>query len=123
MSKKPSTDDAETPPSGVSIAAHPRARVSIRRTRARVALAAFVLVGLLCLRAGVPAQDAVVRALLAGLAGHLAAWAVGLLVWKQLVMAELAAAHAKRTQRRQALAEAAAARAAEAQARAAAESA
>jgi hypothetical protein len=97
-------------PPGVSIANHPRARVSIRRTRARVALIAFGLVLLQALHAGVPGQEAVMRALLAGLAGHLAAWAIGLLLWKQILLAEVRTAHERREERRRAAAEAAAER-------------
>jgi uncharacterized membrane protein YccC len=95
---------------GVSIANHPRARAAVRRARARTALAAFGLVLLVALHAGVPGQEAVLRALIAGIAGFLAAWAVSLLLWKQLVMAELRSAYERRMRRRQALIEAAAER-------------
>jgi hypothetical protein len=97
-------------PEGVSIANHPRARAWIRRSRARVALATFGLVLLIALRAGVPGQDAVLRALLAGIAGFLGTWAIGLALWKQLVMAELRTAHERRELRRRELIEAAAER-------------
>jgi hypothetical protein len=100
-------------PPGVSIANHPRARGAIRRTRARAGLAGFVLVLVLALNAGVPAADAVLRALAAGFAGFLCAWAIGLLWWKQILLAELRAAHERREARRRALAEAAAAHEAE----------
>jgi hypothetical protein len=36
---------------------------------------------------------------MAGLAVHLAAWAVAVTVWKQLMLAELHALHARRTER------------------------
>jgi hypothetical protein len=104
--------DVPIPP-GVSIANHPRARGAIRRTRARTGLAGFVLVLLLALKAGVPAEDAVLRGLAAGLAGFLCAWAISLVWWKQVLLAELRAAHERRESRRRALAEAAAAREAE----------
>jgi hypothetical protein len=107
-------DAVETPP-GVSIASHPRARAWIGRARARVALVAFGLVLVQALHAGVPAQEAVVRALVAGIAGNLAAWAVGLLLWKQIVLAEVRSAYVKREERRRAAAERRAAAAAAAQ--------
>jgi hypothetical protein len=103
-------------PKGVSIAAHPRARSWIRRARARVALIAFALVLLVALHAGVPGQTAVVRALVAGIAAFLAAWAVGLVLWKQIVISELRAAYDRREARRRELIERAAAAAAAADA-------
>jgi hypothetical protein len=87
MSKK--KPHAAEPAKAISVAAHPRARASIRRTRARTGLAAFALVLFLCLNAGVPAQEAALRALVAGLAGNLLAWACALAVWRSLVLAEL----------------------------------
>jgi hypothetical protein len=80
---------AEAPSLVVSVAAHPRARASVRRTRARTGLAAFVIVGLLCLKAGVPGQEAALRALIAGIVGNLIGWACAVAVWRSLVMAEL----------------------------------
>jgi uncharacterized membrane protein len=102
--------DAPPIPDGVSIANHPRARVWIRRTRARVALTVFVLVLLLCLHSDVPGQAAVGRALVGGVAGYLVAWAASLVLWRHIVMAELHAAYVKREHRRRALLEAQAAR-------------
>jgi type VI protein secretion system component VasK len=97
-------------PGGVSIANHPRARAWIRRSRARVALCAFWIVLLVALHAGIPGQDAVLRALVGGLGGFLCTWAVGVVLWKQIVMAELHTAHERREARRRELAEAAAER-------------
>jgi uncharacterized membrane protein YccC len=89
MSKK--KKDAEAPDAGkaISVAAHPRARASIRRTRARTALAAFAIVLFLSLNSGVPGEEAALRALIAGLVGNLVGWACALAVWRSLVMAEL----------------------------------
>jgi uncharacterized membrane protein YccC len=95
----------------VSIAAHPRARRSIRRTRARTGLIAFGLVLLLCLNAGVPGQDAALRALVAGLIGNVAGWACALAVWRQLILAELRLAEESYLERRRARAEEARAKA------------
>jgi hypothetical protein len=97
-------------PVGVSIANHPRARAWIRRTRARMALAAFGLVALVALNAGVPAQDAVLRALLAGVGAFLCAWAIGVMLWKQIVMSELRTVYERRQARRRRVVEAAAER-------------
>jgi hypothetical protein len=116
----PPAQEAVPIPPGVSIANHPRARVSIRRTRARVALVAFALVLLQAHGAGVGGQEAVVRALLAGVGASLAAWAIGLLLWKQILLAEVRAAHQRREDRRRAAVERRAAQAAQASSRPAA---
>jgi hypothetical protein len=111
MSKKKSKKGAETPDAAktISVAAHPRARASIRRTRARTALAAFAIVLFLSLNSGVPEQEAALRALIAGLVGNLAGWACALAVWRSLVMAELKVAgdaHRARVERAAELVEA-----------------
>jgi hypothetical protein len=116
----PPAQEAVPIPPGVSIANHPRARVSIRRTRARVALVAFALVLLQAHGAGVGGQEAVVRALLAGVGASLAAWAIGLLLWKQILLAEVRSAHQRREDRRRAAVERRAAQAAQASSRPAA---
>ena len=111
-------EDAEAP-KAVSVAAHPRARASIRRTRARAALIVFALVLFLCLNAGVPGQEAAVRALVAGLVANLVAWACALAVWRPLVVAELKVATERYNQRVRAVNDAAAEKAAAAKAAAA----
>jgi hypothetical protein len=93
-------------PAAVSVAAHPRARASIRRVRGWSAFAAFGLVLWLSLGSHVPAQEAVVRAIAAGLVANLAAWACAVAVWRQLVVAELRVAEEARRGRRRARAEA-----------------
>jgi hypothetical protein len=90
----------------VSVGAHPRARASVRRIRAWTGIAAFALVLLLAHNAGVPGQEAVLRALVAGLAGNVVGWACALAVWRRLVVAELHAAEAARRERIRAAAEA-----------------
>ena len=116
MSKKKSKKDAaqaaDGAPNAISVNAHPRARASIRRTRARTALAAFAIVLFLSLSAGVPGQEAALRALVAGLVGNLVGWACALAVWRALVMAELKVATDAYHARMKARAEAAAERAA-----------
>jgi hypothetical protein len=85
----------------VTVAAHPRASGSIRRTRARTALAAFVVVLLLSHSAGVTDQEAVMRAVVAGLVGNLIGWGCALAVWRQIVVQEVrSVAEARREQAR-----------------------
>jgi hypothetical protein len=105
MAKK---KNAEAPETTISVRAHPRARASVRRTRARTALAAFAIVLFLSLSAGVPGQEAALRALVAGLVGNLVGWACALGVWRALIMAELKVATDARNERVRAAKEAAA---------------
>jgi uncharacterized membrane protein len=100
----------------ISVGAHPRARASVRRTRARTALAAFAIVLFVCLSGSVPPQEAFLRALVAGLVGNLVGWACALAVWRALIMAELKVATDAHRERVKAAAEAAAERAAAEQA-------
>jgi hypothetical protein len=93
----------------VSVAAHPRAKGSIRRTRARTALVAFALVFLLSRSAGVSGQEAVMRAVAAGLVGNLVGWACALAVWRQIVVQEIRSIEEARRARVRARAEAMAA--------------
>jgi uncharacterized membrane protein YccC len=120
VSRKKDKQADEPAKPAVSISAHPRARRSIRRTRARTGLIAFGLVLLLCLNAGVPGQDAALRALVAGLVGNVAGWACALAVWRQLILAELRLAEESYLERRRERAEQARGKAAEAAAAAAA---
>jgi len=85
-------DEATEASKAISVAAHPRASASVRRTRARVALAAFAIVLYLSLQAGVPGEEAVLRALVAGVVGNLAGRACAIAVWRALIMAEVKAA-------------------------------
>jgi uncharacterized membrane protein YccC len=110
--KKQDAEASDAAPAVISVGAHPRARASIRRTRARTGLAAFGIVLFLCLNAGVPGQEAALRALVAGLVGNLVGWACALAVWRALVMAELKVAGDAYRERMRARAEAAAERAA-----------
>jgi hypothetical protein len=125
MSKKKKNAEApETNGTVISVGAHPRARASIRRTRARTALAAFAIVLVICLNGSVPPEEAFLRALIAGLVGNLVGWACALGVWRALVMAELKVATDAYNRRVRAANEAAAERAAaEAAAKAAAKAA
>src|SRR5215216_3844439 len=106
--KKQRTPDA---PDAVSVVAHPRAR---RRLRARAGLIALVAVTVLSLRAGVPPFDAVLRGLAGGVLAHFVAWGAGILAWRHLVVAELAAHREVQEARLRELREAAEQRAADA---------
>jgi hypothetical protein len=111
MSRKKATPEA--PDAGISVANHPRAAAAIRRARARAALGVFVLVVLLCLHSGVGAQLAVLRGLAAGMGAFLAAWAIGVTLWRHIVLEEVRAAHeARQARRREQIAAAEARRAA-----------
>jgi Zn-dependent protease with chaperone function len=105
-------EEAEGPKvEAVSVGNHPRARASIRRTRTRAALIAFVLVLLLGLHAGQTAFDATWRALVAGLVVNIVVWRLSLYVWRQIVINEVRAAEEEREERRRARREEAEARA------------
>jgi len=73
----------------ISVAAHPRARAHVRRAKGWGGLLGFVLAAYLSLSAGVPADEAGLRAIVGGFGGYLLAWAVSVTVWRQLVLAEL----------------------------------
>jgi hypothetical protein len=80
---------------GLSLADHPRATGQIRTVRAAVALAAFVFVLLLSMRATVPLEGALTRALEAGVLGYVVAWAAMVMAWRQLAQAEIESARRK----------------------------
>jgi type VI protein secretion system component VasK len=100
---------AETGEPTVSIAAHPRAKASVRRTRAGTALAAFVIVLVMSMHAGVPGQEAVMRAVIGGLVGNVIGWFCALAVWRAIVVQEVRLVEQARRERARARAEAAAA--------------
>jgi hypothetical protein len=78
---------AATP--SVSLAAHPRARVAVRRLRARFGIAGFLIVAFLSHRSGVPGPDCLLRGLLGGVVAYFGSWACAVAVYRQLVLAEL----------------------------------
>ncbi|MGN6187575.1 MAG: hypothetical protein ACTHOE_01645 [Conexibacter sp.] len=84
-----------------SVANHPRAGAQIARAKSWAGLAGFLLVAVLSLRAGVPTPDALLRALLGGIATYIAAWACAVAVWRHLVIAELRAVRALQAKRAQ----------------------
>jgi uncharacterized membrane protein YccC len=74
----------------------PRAAASIRRTRARVAAAAFAIAFIAGFSGGAAAWDTVARALLAGIVGWYVGWAAAVTVWRHLLVAEVRAEIARR---------------------------
>jgi hypothetical protein len=79
---------AEPAGDGPSIAAHPRAARAVARAKGWGGLAGFVLGGYLSLPTNTLAE-AGLRALLAGLACYVAAWAGAVFLWRRLVMLEI----------------------------------
>jgi uncharacterized membrane protein YccC len=84
---------------------HPRASRQIELARGWGGIGAFAFVGLLSLNAGLPTPTAGFRALLAGLIGYMAGWALSVLVWRHLAVAEADAARESAEARRAALLE------------------
>jgi uncharacterized membrane protein (DUF485 family) len=74
-----------------TVSKHPRARRSIRTIKAWAALIAFILVEYKCVKAGMTFDQSVTRALLAGIAAYVIAWVAAVIVWRQLVVAEIEA--------------------------------
>ena len=86
----------------IRVGAHPRARRSVRRVRAQAGIAGFAVTLLLAHQAGVPAFEALVRALAGGVLLHFVAWAFAITLWRRLIVAELEAAGEEVMRRREA---------------------
>lgn len=84
---------------------HPRASRQIELARGWGGIGAFAFVGLVSLQTGLPPLSAGFRALLAGVLGYFAGWALAVLVWRHLAVAEADAARASAEARRAALLE------------------
>jgi hypothetical protein len=84
----------------VRLCDHPRATRQIEVARGAAGLAAFALAALLSLRAGLPTFDAGLRALIAGVVGYVAVWALAVAVWRHLAVAELKTARQAAEERR-----------------------
>ncbi|MCW3023028.1 MAG: hypothetical protein JWR30_2350 [Conexibacter sp.] len=74
---------------GIRLSAHPRAARQIRAAKGWSGLIAFGVVIYLSRGAGLPFADALLRGVLGGIAGYLAAWAIAVTVWRHLALAEL----------------------------------
>lgn len=79
----------------ISLRDHGRAAPSIRRAKAIGGLGGFLAAAALGLAHGGPFAATAERALEVGIAGNLAAWAIAVLVWKRLLVAEAGAAAAR----------------------------
>jgi hypothetical protein len=90
--KKKKGNEEDGAAEGLSVATHPRARAQVRRAKGWGGLIGFAIATYLSLKAGVPATQTGIRALAAGVAGYLVAWACAVSVWRHLVLAELRAA-------------------------------
>ena len=84
---------------------HPRASRQIELARGWGGIGAFAFVGLVSLESGLPLLAAGTRALLAGIVSYFACWALAVLVWRHLALAEADAARASAEARRTALLE------------------
>jgi hypothetical protein len=75
----------------MSVAAHPRAQARIRQAKGWGGLGAFGATAYLSMTHGVSADVAGARAIAAGAAGYVVAWGCSVMVWRQLMVAELRA--------------------------------
>jgi hypothetical protein len=83
--------EAELVDMRASVSKHPRARRSIRMIKGWAGLVAFIVVEYQCLHGGMPFDQALVRSLLAGIVAYVAAWLIAVVVWRQVVLAEIEA--------------------------------
>jgi predicted lipid-binding transport protein (Tim44 family) len=79
---------ASEPAAGPSVAAHPRASNQVSRAKGWGGLCGFLLGGYLSLPTNTLA-DAGVRALVAGVACYVVAWAAAVFVWRRLIVLEI----------------------------------
>ena len=68
----------------------------MRRAKGWGGIAGFGIAAYLSYKAGVPTVDLGLRAIVAGIAGYMLAWACAVTVWRHLVLAELRAARRAR---------------------------
>ncbi len=79
---------------------HPKARRSIETTRSWAAILTCTLGALLSIQAGSTVFDGILRGIVAGSVMFLLAWAVSLMVWREIVRAEIIQARDKMRERR-----------------------
>lgn len=85
MALSPGTTESEP----YTIDDHPTARRSIETTRSWAALITATLGALLSIQAGSSVFDGVIRGIVAGTIMFLLTWAVALMVWREIVRAEI----------------------------------
>lgn len=74
---------------GIRLSAHPKARRHIGMAKGWGGLVAFLIVLKLSRGAALPWPDAFQRAVIGGIVGYLAAWAIAQAIWRQIALAEL----------------------------------
>jgi protein-S-isoprenylcysteine O-methyltransferase Ste14 len=74
---------------------HPKAQQQISSAKAWGGLVLFLLFGFVSMQQGLPAATVVFRALSAGVIGYVVAWAVALVVWRQVAMNEVETVRAR----------------------------
>lgn len=89
----------------IRLSDHPRATRQIELARGWGGVGCFAFVGLLSMQANLPLPSACFRALLAGVIGYCACWAIAVTVWRHLALAEADAARESAELRRSALLE------------------
>ncbi len=87
-------------PKPYTIDDHPKARRSIETTRSWAALISCGLVALLSIQAGSTTFDGIVRGLIAGCLMFILAWGVSVMVWREIVRAEIVQAREMVRERR-----------------------
>jgi hypothetical protein len=92
--------DGAAPDDYVRLSDHPRARRSIARSKAIGGVAGFVLGFWFASRAGLPAWDSGVRALVGGIAGYVLIWLGAVQIWRQIAIAEYRGAVRRRAEYR-----------------------
>jgi hypothetical protein len=93
------SDVRENPDEYVRLSAHPRAQRSIARAKSLGGLIGFLLGLCLASKAGLPAWDSGLRALVGGVTGYVLIWLAAVQLWRQIAMAEYRAADKLRRQR------------------------
>jgi hypothetical protein len=88
-----------TPDDYVRLSAHPRAQRSIGRAKSLGGLAGFLIGLYLASKAGLPAWDTGLRALVGGVTGYVLIWLAAVQLWRQIALAEYRAAEKVRRQR------------------------
>jgi hypothetical protein len=88
MAKKKDTT-AEHPADQPRLSRHPKAQQQINSAKAWGGLVLFLLFGFVSMQQGLPAFTVGFRALAAGMIGYVAAWAIALVVWRQVAINEV----------------------------------
>jgi hypothetical protein len=76
---------------------YPKAQQQINSAKAWGGLVLFLLVGFVSMQQGLPAFTVGFRALVAGMVGYVAAWAIALVVWRQVAINEVKTMRARLT--------------------------